>query len=216
MAPVFGSGNWSDMFAPEYGYVVLTGTASGETSEKNGGKRCGKFANCISSFLPAFMLTWKSIQVGKARKKFGVKYPKMYSEENGGDNVFNCVQVRFLLFASIIHAQVVHSTPIQRAHQNTVENYPQFLFLLLTGGLSHPCVASAAGLVWIAGRIAYGLGYSTGKDQSKKSFLQHVAPNSTCQTSGQPEKRMKGAFGYVGLLALLGCSIHTGYKMITW
>ncbi len=34
MAPVFGSGNWSDMFAPEYGYVVLTGTASGETNEK--------------------------------------------------------------------------------------------------------------------------------------------------------------------------------------
>ncbi len=35
MAPVFGSGNWSDMFAPEYGYVVLTGTASGETNKKN-------------------------------------------------------------------------------------------------------------------------------------------------------------------------------------
>ena len=34
MAPVFGSGNWSDMFAPEYGYVVLTGTASGETNNE--------------------------------------------------------------------------------------------------------------------------------------------------------------------------------------
>ena len=28
-----------------------------------------------------------------ARKKFGIKYPKMYSDENGGDNMFNCIQV---------------------------------------------------------------------------------------------------------------------------
>ena len=30
MPPIFGSGNWSDMFRPEYGFVILTGTASGE------------------------------------------------------------------------------------------------------------------------------------------------------------------------------------------
>ena len=119
------------------------------------------------------MVTWKAFQVGKARKKYNVKYPKMYSDEKGGENVFNC---------------------IQRAHQHTVEVYPQFLFLLLTGGLSHPCVASCAGLVWMAGRVAFALGYY----------------------SGNPERRRRGAFGYLGLLALVGCSVHTGIKMITW
>ena len=51
---------------------------------------------------------------------------------------------------------------IQRAHQNTLENYPQFLFMLTTGGLSHPCLASAAGLIYLAGRIAFAKGYYTG------------------------------------------------------
>ena len=36
---------------------------------------------------------YKGIQVGMARKKYEIKYPRMYSDENGGDNVFNCIQV---------------------------------------------------------------------------------------------------------------------------
>ncbi len=88
------------------------------------------------------MVTWKAWQVGKARKKHEVKYPLMYSPANGGDNQFNCVQ---------------------RAHQNTLENYPQFLLLLLTGGMSHPCLSAGAGAIWIAGRIAFALGYYTGE-----------------------------------------------------
>jgi hypothetical protein len=39
---------------------------------------------------------YKGIQVGMARKKYEIKYPKMYSDENGGDNMFNCIQVRIL------------------------------------------------------------------------------------------------------------------------
>ena len=42
---------------------------------------------------------------------------------------------------------------IQRSHQNTLENLPQFMFLLTMAGFSHPRLAAAAGWVWIAGRL---------------------------------------------------------------
>merc|ERR1712209_346100 len=128
----------------EYGYVISAGIGA------------------------IFMVMWKGVRVGMARKKYGVEYPDMYSKDS---KIFNC---------------------IQRAHQNTLENLPQFFFLLTTAGLSHPRLAAAGGWVWVAGRIVYALGYST----------------------GQPEKRVQGAFGYLGLFTLLGCSIHTALQHI--
>jgi glutathione S-transferase len=41
-------------------------------------------------------------------------------------------------------------------------------------------------------RIVYALGYST----------------------GEPKARIKGAFGYLGLLSLLGCAVHTAIQHI--
>jgi len=129
---------------PEFGYVLLV---------------------AISSI---FMIMWKGIRVGQARKKFDVPYPQMYSDK---DPLFNC---------------------IQRAHQNTLENYPQFLLLLFIAGLECPVYAAMAGLVWVLGRIAYALGYY----------------------SGDPAKRMRGGFGYFGLFFLLGTSIYSALKII--
>jgi glutathione S-transferase len=37
------------------------------------------------------------------------------------------------------------------------------MFFLLCGGVTHPIVSSIAGLVYIAGRIAFAKGYYTGK-----------------------------------------------------
>lgn len=108
------------------------------------------------------------MQVGKARKKFNIPYPTMYSPDNVQ---FNC---------------------IQRAHQNTLENYPQFLVLLLLGGLEWPVVSAGAGIVYLAGRIAYAQGYYT----------------------GDPKKRMRGGFGLLGLLPLLGATVHLGLRLI--
>ncbi|CAH1769136.1 12326_t:CDS:2, partial [Entrophospora sp. SA101] len=56
---------------------------------------------------------------------------------------------------------------------------------LTIGGLKHPIISAVAGGVWIIGRIAYAVGYST----------------------GEPDKRHRGGFGYFGSLALVGTTI---------
>ena len=68
--------------------------------------------------------------------------------------------------------------PGQRAHQNALETYPQFLLFLLIGGLADPIISACGGIVYSAGKVAYGLGYHT----------------------GDPRKRMWGAPAYIGLL----------------
>ncbi|XP_071094373.1 glutathione S-transferase 3, mitochondrial-like isoform X2 [Haliotis cracherodii] len=129
-----------------YGYVVIAGTGS------------------------VFVNMWMAINVGRARKKFEVPYPDMYSSSS---KEFNC---------------------IQRAHQNTLESYPQFLMLLFVGGLQYPKISAAAGAVYLAGRIAYALGYYT----------------------GDPEKRKRGVFGAFAMLILLGNTISFGAHQLRW
>lgn len=80
---------------------------------------------------------WLSFRVGKARKKYGVFYPKMY----GDSVIFNC---------------------IQRSHQNYLEFYPFFIVLLLLGGFLYPVLSAIAGFTFLLGRIVYAIGYSTG------------------------------------------------------
>jgi glutathione S-transferase len=53
----------------------------------------------------------------------------------------------------------------------------QFLALLVVAGLNYPITAAAAGAVYLVGRIVYFAGYS----------------------SGDPQKRLKGSFMYLGL-----------------
>jgi len=117
-----------------------------------------------------FVNMWMAINVGKARKKHGVQYPLMYSPDN---NEFNCVQ---------------------RAHQNTLEGYPTFLLLLMTGGLQYPKISAGAGVVYLLGRIMYARGYYT----------------------GDPAKRSRGGFAYLGLLTLLGSSLTFAANQLGW
>ncbi|TNY19866.1 membrane-associated proteins in eicosanoid and glutathione metabolism [Rhodotorula diobovata] len=119
------------------------------------------------------VLQYASINVSKARKAAGVKYPAPYAENAVAERdakarIFNCAQ---------------------RAHNNTLENLPIFLLALFHTGLYHPRYAAVGGAVWLAGRFAYIAGYS----------------------SGDPAKRQRGMFQYLGLLPLF---LFSSYKAI--
>ena len=81
----------------------------------------------------------------------------------------------------------------QRAHQNTLENYPGFIILLGISSINYPNLSALGGLIWIIGKYFYATGYYT----------------------GNPSLRNRGSFSYIGLLLMLGCSIMTCYEIIS-
>ncbi|KAG0273428.1 Microsomal glutathione S-transferase 3 [Linnemannia exigua] len=81
----------------------------------------------------------------------------------------------------------------QRVHQNTLEGFTSFMVSLMIAGARYPVAAPVLGLIWCAGRMAYSFGY----------------------TSGDPNKRMYGAFGHIGDLGLLGLNAKMAFDMIT-
>merc|ERR1712001_657183 len=89
------------------------------------------FATYMVAFVQGFL-------VGKARSKYKVELPTMYSDT---EQMFNCYQ---------------------RVHQNTLERIPLFLAILLIAGLFNSIIAAVIGAIWVAGRIIYSVGYYSG------------------------------------------------------
>ena len=110
---------------------------------------------CI--FYMIILNVYLMIKVSNARKQYNVKCPALYSDKS---NIFNC---------------------IQRAHQNTLEQIPIFLVLLLLNGVAFPRYAAACGALFVTSRFSYAWGYFT----------------------GDPAKRQKGVYGMFGFLGLL-------------
>ncbi|RHZ88159.1 hypothetical protein Glove_26g255 [Diversispora epigaea] len=136
-----------------------------------------EFGYVIATGIASIFLTiYLGAKAGMARRKAGVPYPFMYAtaEEAKNDHkkmIFNCHQ---------------------RAHLNTLEIYPQFLFILVMGGLKYPILSSIGGVIYILGRLAFAWGYQT----------------------GDPSKRVRGAFGYIGALTLIGTSVASAISLL--
>merc|ERR1711978_315732 len=90
-----------------------------------------------------FLLFWQGNMVGRARTKYKVELPTMYSDT---ETTFNCYQ---------------------RVHQNTLERVTVFLVLLLAAGLFNAKMAAAFGLVWLLARVIYSVGYYSGTPSNR-------------------------------------------------
>lgn len=115
---------------------------------------------------------YMSIGVMNARKQYTVKYP--------------------LLYAPPTHPQADKFNAVQRGHQNSLENLPMFVGLLLCAGLLYPGLASLFGCIYLAGRVVYFNGYA----------------------SKGPDGRMGGMFMYFGLFPLLLIVLGSGVRLL--
>ncbi|KAH9818680.1 hypothetical protein DFH28DRAFT_888036 [Melampsora americana] len=123
-----------------------------------------------------FLGLFQTIAVSKARKAAQIPYPAPYAtnEEakvNPAAMKFNCAQ---------------------RAHANTLESLPFFLFSLLFTGLRYPRFAAGCGATWVIGRLFYTIGYAT----------------------GDPSKRIRGIFHNFGYFGLILSSTYVSIQMI--
>eukprot|EP01013_Petalomonas_cantuscygni_P010692 TRINITY_DN2387_c0_g1_i2.p1 TRINITY_DN2387_c0_g1~~TRINITY_DN2387_c0_g1_i2.p1 ORF type:complete len:153 (+),score=18.24 TRINITY_DN2387_c0_g1_i2:107-565(+) len=81
-----------------------------------------------------------SIQVSRARKKYNVRYPKLYADGSKIEaEAFNCVQ---------------------RAHQNFLEQWIPVMMLMFIAAAEYTFWATVCGFIWCAGRVVYGIGYA--------------------------------------------------------
>ncbi len=83
--------------------------------------------------------------------------------------------------------------------------------MLGLGSIKYPLISSIGGAIYLLGRLAYFQvdGYEFILDYIYDSFFVFKG-----YSSGQPEKRQYGAFGYIGFFAMMGCAIKTVYDLV--
>ena len=99
--------------------------------------------------------------VVQARNKYGIPYPTMYAVP-GTLRYYNesmkPTDSITEFSETISNEEAFLFNSVQRGHQNTVENAPFFLAILIAAW-PYPLVAGIAGLVYLVGRSVYMYGY---------------------------------------------------------
>ncbi|XP_061347861.1 uncharacterized protein LOC133293328 [Gastrolobium bilobum] len=124
--------------------------------------------------LYCFLNFYMAGQVGRARNKYKVYYPTLYASEseNKDAKLFNC---------------------IQRGHQNSLETMPIFFMLMILGGLKHPSICAALGILCTVARYFYFTGYATGEPKNRLTM---------------------GRSFFLALLGLMLCTLSFGWTLL--
>ncbi|KAJ7819864.1 hypothetical protein B0H13DRAFT_2378124 [Mycena leptocephala] len=105
-----------------------------------------------------FLLTGQSITVSRYRKRAGINYPRLYADE--AEMAVSPAAIKF--------------NCIQRAHQNTLENIPQVYLMTVLLGQTQPVLAASAVGLWVAGRVAYTVGYASGDPANRSNLVTRI------------------------------------------
>eukprot|EP00927_Polykrikos_kofoidii_P054421 TRINITY_DN48835_c0_g1_i1.p1 TRINITY_DN48835_c0_g1~~TRINITY_DN48835_c0_g1_i1.p1 ORF type:complete len:173 (-),score=23.21 TRINITY_DN48835_c0_g1_i1:67-528(-) len=115
------------------------------------------YALCfVPLFLSWIMNFFLTLQVLRARSKYGIQFPALYAPPGHKHEIeFNCVQ---------------------RAHQNTLESWSMVMITMLVTGLVYPVASAVAGTFWVLGRFVYGIGYALGNPNYRMpgGILSHL------------------------------------------
>jgi glutathione S-transferase len=99
---------------------------------------------------------WLGVRVGAFRRAAKVPHPNHTASPE--------------TIASASSAQEKHALYLfncaQRAHYNFLENYTAALTGMLITGLKYPKLAAGAGALWILGRVAYAVGYTSPSEKN--------------------------------------------------
>ncbi len=136
----------------------------------------------LGAISSVFLTLWQSFRVGTARKASGLKYPNMYFSKDEAEKdkkaaVMNCTQRAVSCSISSSRHDPLSADrlplplpPLKRGqHQNTLEVLPQFLLLTLLSGLRFPRASAVLAGVWVASRVVYTVGYSTGDPRAREA-----------------------------------------------
>ena len=122
---------------------------------------------------------WHYLSVSSFRVKAKIPYPNAYASHEQAEKSldayrFNCAQ---------------------RAHQNFLEVYPEFLTQLAIAGLTFPELSAGLGAFYLVARVLYAVGYTRAVRDGGKG-------------------RYNGVIQYVPRIGLLGLSLASVYKLI--